>query len=240
VRNQAERVALQLQTATDSLQAAELARKMQRALDAREAMERDLELIIDMLDLYDISLRVRYIASAQNPSDFFSRYADKGDWMLDRSVAEPLLCCWGACTVDRFADAGNAQLPRFNSGYPSRGAEVVDTFTTSWQRELNWINPPWQLMDKVMYKLDCEPAAAAVLLAPYWPRASWYPTLSRLAADFRVVHQPEGARVRRGPTLPDGAFVPGVILQQVGKVPEPLRNRGWELRAYYIPARSSV
>eukprot|EP01047_Picozoa_sp_COSAG01_P053307 COSAG01_NODE_5699_length_4090_cov_3.098472_1_plen_130_part_00 len=96
--------------------------------------------------------------------------------------------------MDRFADAGNAQLPRFNSGYPSRGAEVVDTFTTSWQRrELNWINPPWQLMDKVMYKLDCEPAAAAVLLAPYWPRASWYPTLSRLdrrALYSRTVHRP--------------------------------------------------
>ena len=38
-------------------------------------------------------------------------------------------------------------------------------------------------------------------------------------------------------SLPDESFIPGAILRQVGGTPEPLRNRGWRLRAYFIPFR---
>ena len=203
-------------------------------------MEADLEAIMDRLDLWDISLRMRYVPSALNPSDYFTRYADKGDWQLDPRVAGPLLKRWGMCTVDRFAEAANAQLPRFNSAFPSRGTERVDTFTADWDGERNWINPPWQLMAKALCKIDATPDCAAVVLAPVWPTAIWWPTLMRLATDSVEVHRPPCgvASVDALASLPAEAFLPGAILRQVGGTPEPLRNKGWRLSAYFIPFRA--
>ena len=89
------------------------------------AMEADLEAIMCLLDKWDIHLRMRYIESARNPADYFTRYAEKGDWQLEPVVARRLVKRWISCTVDRFADAANAQLPRFNSGYPARGTEHI-------------------------------------------------------------------------------------------------------------------
>ena len=40
-------------------------------------------------------------------------------------------------------------------------------------------------------------------------------------------------------TLPDAAFVPGAMLAQTDRVPEPLRNRGWTLWLVNIPSRVS-
>jgi hypothetical protein len=43
-------------------------------------MRADLEMVMDLLAKFGIDLRVRYIESALNPSDYFSREADKADW----------------------------------------------------------------------------------------------------------------------------------------------------------------
>lgn len=195
-----------------------------------------VERIIALLDLYDISLVCRYIASLENPSDWFSRAADKGDWSFAPSVLKRLrlLTRWAPCTVDRFADRQNAVLSRFNSMFPSRGTEALDCFTESWAGEVNWINPPWGKLDAVVYKLACEPDSAAVVIAPRWPQADWYGTLNRLCSDRLTVHDPRGTSSDR---LPAHAFVPGPYLAQVGRVPEPLRNRGWVVDAYFVPFR---
>ena len=36
-------------------------------------------------------------------------------------------------------------------------------------------------------------------------------------------------------TLRDHKFLIGEYLEQVGRLPEPLRNRGWKVDAYFIP-----
>lgn len=203
------------------------------------AMEADLEAIMDLLDKWDIHLKMRYIESARNPADYFTRYAEKGDWQLEPVIARRLMKRWTPCTVDRFADAANAQLPRFNSGYPARGTEAVDTFTADWTGECNWVNPPWCQMAAALSKLDHTPECAAVVLAPVWPTAIWWPTLQRLAVDSVAVHAPASGvpSLDSQLSLPDESFIPGAILRQVGGTPEPLRNRGWRLRAYFIPFR---
>jgi len=55
-----------------------------------EEMRADLEMVMDLLAKFDIDLRVRYIESALNPSDYFSREAD--------NVADAAggVCCFGA------------------------------------------------------------------------------------------------------------------------------------------------
>ena len=76
-----------------------------------------LESIVNWLGLLDWTMTVRYIASAENPSDWFSRCADKADWKFDPGILRRLrlLSRWGPVTVDRFADRKNNVVPRFNS-----------------------------------------------------------------------------------------------------------------------------
>jgi hypothetical protein len=149
-----------------------------------QALMSDLHDIMELLSDLDLILRVRYVASLDNPSDYFSRIPYKGEWLLDPTVAHTLMRSHGGalCTVDRFADGLTAVLPRFNSPYPCPGAEAVDAFTTSWEHEVSWINPPWSLLHRIVWKLAQEPQAAAVLLVPDWPSQSWFAPLVQLAS----------------------------------------------------------
>ena len=194
-----------------------------------------LESIVNWLDVLDWTMTVRYIASAENPADWFSRCADKADWGFAREVLQQLglLTRWGPVTVDRFADRKNNVVPRFNSGFPCRGTEAIDAFSVEWKGELNWINPPWSKMGQALAKLAGE-GAAAVVIAPRWHSAEWWPVLQRIAVDSVVVHDRQDA----SSTLRDQDFLVGEYLAQVGKLPEPLRNRGWKIDAYYVPESS--
>ena len=79
----------------------------------------------------DIDLRVRYCRSAENPSDWWTRFSDKAEWQLLPVEAHKVMHTWGECTIDRFAVTGNALLPRFDSPYNCLGAERTDAFTRS-------------------------------------------------------------------------------------------------------------
>ena len=48
---------------------------------------------------------------------------------------------WGQHTVDRFANAAKAHLPRFNSRFRVPGTEVVDAFSISRNGKNNWLVP---------------------------------------------------------------------------------------------------
>ena len=65
-----------------------------------------------------------------------------------------------------------------------------------WIRELNWINPPWVDLPRVLQQLR-ESGASAYLVAPYWEAQSWWPNLLELMTDAFVV------------TPADDNFLPG-------------------------------
>ena len=196
-------------------------------------MMKILDHIIMNLTMLDIELRLWYINTKLMPADWFSRDANKGDWQLAPEIANQYLHYWGSCTVDRFADFQNALLPRFNAAYPCIGSEALDTMTQAWDGERSWVNPPWAMIPKILYKLRSTPSAAATMLVPHWPSAVWWPALSALATDYIVLHDASVPHLR----LPDSAFVPGAMLAQTDRVPEPLRNRGWTLWLVNIPRR---
>ena len=90
-------------------------------------MMKVLDRIINMLTRWDIELRMLYCDTESMPADWFSRDADKGDWQLCPRVASQYIHSWGTCTIDRFADFGNAQLPtgRGPSNNTAKRAESI-------------------------------------------------------------------------------------------------------------------
>ena len=96
---------------------------------------------------------------------------------------------WGACTIDRFATANNAQLPRYNSKYRDPHSENVDSLSLpdgQWLSERNWCNPPWELLPELVTKLRISGAPAHVV-APEKPGAWWYRELVALSTELRVI-----------------------------------------------------
>ena len=196
-----------------------------RKLCARsQVMRDDLHAIMLLLEELDLILRVRYVASAANPSDYFSRVPYKGEWLLDPALAHQLMRSLGGalCTVDRFADGLSALLPRFNSPYPVLGAETVDAFTTSWAQEDSWINPPWSLLSRIVWKLGQEPQAAATLLVPNWPAQSWFGPLMAIASSVQHLE------------IPAASVSVSDLASRLGVVPEILRQSGRNLNMLLV------
>ena len=72
--------------------------------------------------------------------------------------------------MDRFANAVNAQLPRFNSRCWVVGTEAVDAFTVNWQGDNNWLCPPVYLIPRVLrHAQKC--ACVGTLVVPFWKSA---------------------------------------------------------------------
>ena len=109
-------------------------------------------------------------------ADCLSRIIDYDDWMLNPVVFEQLDSLWGPHTIDRFATNSNAQLPRFNSRYWCPGTEAIDTFTTQWASENNWLCPPVALIPRAIRHAElC--AATCTLVVPSWTSAPFWPLL---------------------------------------------------------------
>ena len=186
----------------------------------------ELELTMALIAKLDIDLRVRYCRSAENPSDWWTRFSDKAEWRLSRNEAHRVMHTWGECTIDRFAVTENAQLVRFDAPYECLGAEWVDTFSRTWEGERSWINPPLNKVAQVLDKLGNEPGAEAAVLLPVWRSAHWWPLLQELCDDSVDV------RVDAS-TVTAGVHCRGA--------PEPLRRKqgGWLFKVYHIPARTA-
>jgi hypothetical protein len=88
-------------------------------------------------------------------------------------------------SVDYFASDNNKQLPKFYSQWWCPGTSGVDCLSLSdalWRQELNWCNPPWELLQQLVDKLH-NSGAAALVVAPYWPEQPWWPELCAMAND---------------------------------------------------------
>ena len=146
------------------------------------------------LQRLDVTLHTSYIRSEDNIlADGLSRERDKADVQINPQVFAELGGSY-LFTIDRFASDNNRLLARFNSRWRCPGTEAVDALTVPdslWRNEVNWCNPPWPLLGRVVAKLERSGAQAAVV-APggsSWSGAEWHPRL-RAIADWVVALQP--------------------------------------------------
>ena len=70
-------------------------------------------------------------------------------------------------------------------------AAGVDAFSQVWRGERVWAHPPPSLLPQLAQLLRWEPAAEALVCAPYWPGKQWYSELLELSSE--LVTLPAGA-----------------------------------------------
>lgn len=138
---------------------------------------------------HHITLLPRYIRSEDNPADMWSRWKDRSAWQLLPALATQLQARFGHCTLDAFACRATALLPRYCSAGPDPGCFQRDAFTMSWTDEQVWLNPPWELLQKVIYKVRTD-NARGILIVPFWPAQPWWPSLLELADVFVPLPRP--------------------------------------------------
>eukprot|EP00736_Rhodelphis_marinus_P001584 Rmarinus@m.22682 len=136
-------------------------------------------------------LRAKFIPGVENvTADRLSRLP-RGiqfptSWIL--SVFHKAEATWGPHTVDAFATASTALLPRFFSSKPEPLSSGVNALFRDWNHEALWLFPPRNLIRRVVEKLLREKGAAATMIVPPWTAQSWMPTLQLIAESgpFRI------------------------------------------------------
>ena len=134
---------------------------------------------------YNITLIPQWVPRELNAcADAISHIVDFDDWYTTPEFFAHLDRLWGQHTVDRFANAANAHLPRFNSRFRVPGTEAVDAFSISWNGENNWLVPPVHCITRaVQHLLVC--GAVGTLVVPYWPSNVFWPFLFANAIQFQ-------------------------------------------------------
>ena len=146
------------------------------------ALMAETRLLFAALDSLFVTTTESWLSSAANArADQLSRLHDAGP-LLRASVAASLLARFGPHTVDRFASASDALLPRVNSERPTPRGAGVDAFAqVDWGLGRSWCHPPWRLLPRLALFLR-QTGAAATVVAPDWPGRAWYQALRELAS----------------------------------------------------------
>ena len=170
---------------------------------------------------YQTTITAKHLSGVLNvQADDLSRQTDKFEWMLSKPTFKMLDSMWGPHTVDRFASALSTQLPRYNSRYLDPNGMPVDALAQiDWAEENNFVNPPMRLLDRVLQIIAAQGAHATVI-APWWPAQTWFARLRAMAITTPV-------RIYKR-----------AIVQLNPAVPEPLRNKRWNLYAWRICGNS--
>jgi hypothetical protein len=110
-------------------------------------------------------------------ADALSKVFDKDDWMLHRGAFHVCEYVWGSHTIDRFASDRNHLCELFNSYYWCPGTAGVDTFAqVDWLEHMNWCNPPFWMIGRLIAFLK-EACASATVIVPHWEGSPWWPVL---------------------------------------------------------------
>ena len=128
----------------------------------------------------------------------------------------------GKCTIDRFVSMRSTQLKRYNSLYWDPHTEAVDAMAQeNWNKELNFCNPPFWMINRVLRKIE-QQQAEAILIAPLWKSKEWFKKLMKMAIDYPV-------RIKNSHRT---------VLKLAAK-PEPLKNKKWRLCTWRISGKKN-
>ena len=133
---------------------------------------------------HQVQLLAVHLAGVNNRlADLLSRHrVQPTEWSLHRGVAQTVFNSLGRQTIDLFASSANAQLPTYCSWRVDPGALATDALAMSWRNLEAYAFPPIALIPRVLRKVIDE-GCRLILIAPCWPRRSWFPMLLSLLRD---------------------------------------------------------
>ncbi|VDI31922.1 Hypothetical predicted protein [Mytilus galloprovincialis] len=82
----------------------------------------------------------------------------------------------GSSSYRSFATSLNHKLETYVSPIPDEKAWAVDAMTLSWKGMFSYMFPPFRLLPKILHKIQRD-LCKTILIAPAWPRQSWFPEL---------------------------------------------------------------
>jgi hypothetical protein len=117
-------------------------------------------------------------------ADFLSRTRpDPTEWSLDRVMTSILFRMWGTPQVDLFASHLNNRLPVWFGRTRHQEAAACDALLQPWSGFFLYAFPPFALLQRVLLKIREDRPEAVVLIAPTWPRRSWFHLLLQMACE---------------------------------------------------------
>ena len=148
-----------------------------------------------LIDMSGITLEVTYIASEANSlADALSRGSPFDNLLTRPSALDEFDRRFGRHTVDRYATAASAVLPRFNTPLPDERGEGAIALASDWLGENNYAFPPVGELPRLAQYLSENPDVSATVLAPYWAAQPWFQLLASVAARVEVAPLAEWAR----------------------------------------------
>ena len=78
--------------------------------------------------------------------------------------------------IDCFASRNNYKIKNFMSRYRDPLSSWVDAFATKWT-DYVYLFPPYPIINRVISKFKSDNTGHGLLICPFWPSQSWFPTL---------------------------------------------------------------
>ena len=119
--------------------------------------------------------------SSNLQADSLSRQYNRNlEWKLHPTVFKWISNSLFVPDIDLFASRLNFQTSVYVSWCPDPGAWAVDAFSFCWREFKPYIFPTFSLLGRILTKLKVEEVPDALVIAPWWPTAHWYPPLLQL------------------------------------------------------------
>ena len=119
--------------------------------------------------------------SSNLQADSLSRQYNRNlEWKLHPTVFKWISNSLFVPDIGLFASRLNFQTSVYVSWCPDPGAWAVDAFSFCWREFKPYIFPPFSLLGRILTKLKVEEVPDALVIAPWWPTAHWYPPLLQL------------------------------------------------------------
>lgn len=147
-----------------------------------------------------LSISAVHIKGMENTqADFLSRHSLlASEWALNKDVFREITRIWGIPDVDLFATKANRQVQNFCSLDPMGNPWAVDALSVGWQWDLAYAFPPIPLVPRVLAKIR-EEGARVIMVAPFWPKRSWFSLLWSMSVTEPWVLPDRGDLLVQGP-----------------------------------------
>ena len=126
--------------------------------------------------IYNLSLK--WVPRDDNAlADSISKYFDTDNWSITNETYEFIQLQFDRFAINRFADPDNRKCICFDSRFHAPTVENVNTFTSNWGSDFNWLCPPITMIGETSKHAKlCR--ATGVLFVPEWHSSYFWPLLT--------------------------------------------------------------